>query len=64
MPASALPCELQIVARFIFRRRHIANRFEQPPGVEPIDPRERCEFHGLKMPPGALPLNHLRFEVR
>ena len=62
MPASATLCELLIVARFIFGRRHVANWFEQPTGVEPVDPRERGEFDGLEMPPRPLPVNHFRFE--
>ena len=33
-----------IVPRLVFRQRDIANRFEQPPVIEPIDPVERREF--------------------
>ena len=62
MPASATPCELVIVARFIFGRGHVANRFEQSPGVEPIDPRERREFNRLEMAPRSLALDGLRLE--
>ena len=51
-----------IVVRFIFRRRHVANRFEQPACVEPVDPRERGEFDRLEMAPRSLPLNHFGLE--
>ena len=30
--------------------------------VEPIDPLQRGELHGLKVPPRSLPSNHLRLE--
>jgi len=51
-----------MILRLIFRRWHRANRFEQATVIEPIDPLERREFHGLEMPPWAFPLNHLRLE--
>ena len=54
--------QLLIVVRFIFRRRYIANRFEQSACVEPVDPRERREFDGLEMAPRPLPLNHFGLE--
>jgi len=60
MPAS-VP-SLRMVLRFILGRRQVAERFEQPPRVEPIDPGERREFHGLEVAPGAPPLNQLRLE--
>src|SRR5262245_36635409 len=62
MPASATPFELLIVARFIVSWRHIANRFEQPLRIEPVDPGECGEFDGLEMPPRSLALNHFRLE--
>lgn len=38
-----------VVVCFIFRGRHIANRFEQPPMIEPVYPVER----GERPPPSA-----------
>src|SRR5262245_50343753 len=55
-------CELLIVARFISGWRHVANWFEQPTRIEPIDPRERGEFDRLEMPPWTCALNHLGLE--
>ena len=46
-------CGLRIVARFVLGRRDVPDRFEQAPGVEPIDPLERREFYGLQTPPRA-----------
>ena len=43
------PIELLIVARLVLRWRHVANRFEQPPVIEPVDPGERSEFNRLKI---------------
>jgi hypothetical protein len=53
---------LLIVACLEFSGRHVANRFEQSPVVEPIDPPEGGEFDGLEMTPGAFQLNHFRLE--
>src|SRR5262249_39859448 len=71
MPASATSrsrmaggfcLQLRIVRRLILRRRHAANRLEQPPRVEPVDPRQRREFDGLKMAPGPLQLDDFGLE--
>ena len=48
--------QMLIVVRFIFRRRHVANRFEQPARVEPIDPGEGGEFDALQMAPRTKPV--------
>jgi hypothetical protein len=53
---------LVMIARLVFGRRYVANRFEQPAVVEPIDPVERREFDRLEIAPLSLQANHLRFE--
>jgi hypothetical protein len=53
---------LLIVPRLILCRRHVTKRFEQPAMVEPIDPLERREFHGLEMAPRSLQANDFGFE--
>ena len=53
---------LLIVLRFVFGRRDVANRLEQPAMIEPVHPLERREFHRLKMPPRALASNDFGFE--
>ena len=40
-----------MVLRFILGRRHMANRFEESPVIEPVGPFERGKLHGLQMPP-------------
>jgi hypothetical protein len=40
-------CGPLIAAGFEFRRRHVADRLEEPARVEAIRPGQRCEFHGL-----------------
>jgi hypothetical protein len=49
---------LLMVARREFSGRHVANRLEQSPGVEPIDPPERREFDRLELAPRTFSLNH------
>ena len=44
LPTSAPAVKTSRVVRFVFGGRHIANRSEQPTGVEPIDPRERGDL--------------------
>ena len=62
MPTSTTLCECEIVARFVFGGRDIADRFEEPARVEPIHPRECRKLHGLQMAPGSLALNELGLE--
>lgn len=54
----------RIVVRFAFCRRHVASRLEQPPSIEPVDPRQRGKLDRIETAPRALPENHLRFEQR
>jgi len=49
-----------IVRRFELRRRYVADRFQQPTVIEPVDPFQGCVFHGLQMPPRAAAMNDLR----
>lgn len=49
-------CSLLIVARLVLGRRHVADRLEQAPHVEPIDPFQRGEFDRFQIPP----YQHLR----
>ena len=48
-----------MIRRFELRRRDVANWFEQPPVIEPVDPFQRCVLHGFQMPPGAATVNDL-----
>lgn len=45
-----------------FRRGKIAQRFEQPIVVDPLDPRQRRELHVFEVTPGAAAVNHPRLE--
>ena len=47
---------------FVLGRWHIPNRLEEPLGIEPIDPFERCKLHVLQRAPRAAAPNHLRLE--
>lgn len=51
-----------VVTRFEFSRRQVAERLEHAPRVEPIDPGQRREFHGVESAPGTQSSNHLRLE--
>ena len=53
---------LGIIARFGLGGRHIADGFEQPAGVEPVDPFEGGEFDSLEAPPWSAPVAHLGLE--
>lgn len=46
---------LGIVARFGLGGRHVADRFEQPARVKPIDPFEGGELYRLAGTPGTAP---------
>ena len=50
-----------IIRRLELRRRDVANRLEQPPVIEPVDPFQRCVFHGFQMSPWAATVNDLGF---
>src|SRR6266851_3057854 len=60
--AGGFGLHLRIVLRFVLVGGHVADRFEQPARVEPIDPPERREFDGLEIAPRALALNHFGLE--
>ena len=40
-------------------RRDVPDRLKDPPVVEPVDPFQRGEFHGLEGSPGSAPMNDL-----
>ena len=44
---------LLIVTRFVLHRRHVPDRFEQAPRVEPVHPLQRRELHEFETPPSA-----------
>ena len=46
----------------MLRWLHVADRLQQPPMIEPIDPVEARELDGLEMPPRSEVTNHLGFE--
>jgi hypothetical protein len=52
---------LVIIHRFELRRRHVANRFQQPAVVEPIDPVECGVLDIVEMSPGTAAVNDLGF---
>jgi len=41
---------LLTVARFVLRRRHIADRLQQAAGVEPVHPVQRGKLNGRQGP--------------
>ena len=49
-----------IIHTFKFRRRYVSKRRENPPVVEPVDPRQGRELDGFDVPPGALSVDQLR----
>src|SRR5207245_10969929 len=57
---SRLTVLLAVVGVLELDRRHVPDRRQQATGVEPVDPRERRELHGLDVAPRALPPDHLR----
>src|ERR1700681_1372546 len=42
-------------------RRDVADGFQQPAIVEPIDPFQRCELDGVERPPRPAPMDDLGF---
>ena len=48
-----------MIRRFELHRRDVADRLQQPPVIEPVDPFQRCVFDGLQMPSGAATVNDL-----
>ena len=50
---------LLIVLCFELRRRHVANRSQEPPHVEPVHPFQRGELHGFERAPRPSSSNHL-----
>jgi hypothetical protein len=61
--ASTLPPNgLVMVASLVLGRRHVANRLEQAPRVEPIAAVERREFEGVEVAPRPCATNDLRLE--
>lgn len=57
-----MPRSLSEVARFDLSGRHVADRFEKPAGVEPIDPFEGGELDRLEGPPRSTAMDHLGLE--
>lgn len=53
---------LGMIARFGLGGRHVADRFEQPAVIEPIDPFEGGVFHRLEGSPRPAPMDHLCLE--
>jgi hypothetical protein len=42
----------------VLGRRHVANRFEQPPIAEPVNPFERRVLHRIVSPPRPASVDH------
>src|ERR1700712_3575742 len=53
---------LGIIALFCFGGRNVADGFEQPTRVVPVDPFEGGELQRLEAPPGTAPVDHLGLE--
>jgi hypothetical protein len=53
---------LAIIHQFKLRRRDVANRFEQPTVVEPIDPFEGGILDLVEITPGTTVMNDLGLE--
>ena len=53
--------QLAIIRRFKFCRWHIADRLEQSPIVEPVDPFQRRVFDVVDIAPGSPLANELSF---
>ena len=53
---------LEIIHQFKLRRRNVANRFEQPAVIEPIDPIECGVLDIVKLTPGTTVVNDLGLE--
>ena len=57
-----LTSDLGIVVRFGFSGRNIADRLEEAPVIEPVDPFQGGKLDCLDAPPGAAPADHLGLE--
>ena len=44
---------------FVLGRRHVSDRLEQPPIVEPVHPFQRRVLHGIEGPPRPASVDHL-----
>ena len=53
--------DLGIVARLGFGGRDIADRLEEAPMVEPVDPFQGGKLDRLEAAPGTAPMDHLGF---
>jgi len=47
---------------FVLGRRHVADRLEQPPIVELVNPFQRRVLHGVEGPPRPPSVDHLGLE--
>ena len=56
------PFQLLIIHLFFLRRRDVADRFQYPPMVEPVDPFQRGILDGIDVPPRSAPADHLGLE--
>jgi len=48
-----------MIFQFVLGRRHVADRFEQPPIVEPVNPFERRVLHRIVSSPRPATVDHL-----
>ena len=48
-----------MIVPFVLGRRHVADRLEQPPIVEPVDPFQRRVLHGIEGAPRTARVDHL-----
>ena len=46
---------------FVLGRRHVTDRLEQPPIVEPVNPFQRRVLHGVGGSPGPASVDHFGF---
>jgi len=58
---SGRPYPLAIIRLFQLRWQHVADRFQQPMVIEPIDPFQGGVLDRVEMPPRPSPVNHFRF---
>jgi hypothetical protein len=48
-----------MIVPFVLGRRHVADRLEQPPIVEPVNLFQRLVLHGIEGSPRAARVDHL-----
>ena len=53
-----------ITVPFALGQRHVADRLEQPPVVEPIDPFQRRVLHGIEGSPRTARVDHHGLDSR